>query len=75
MGVHRGAGLDWNSGLPVSQERIALTDDLRRVIAEIEYCIQLLDGMPTPPNHFEIEPIPSLIVYARRVVELAKVEP
>ena len=52
-----------------------MTDDLIQVIGELEHNLKLLDGMPTPKDHFEVDPIQNVVVYARRVVELAKRDP
>ncbi len=46
-----------------------------QAIGEIEHNLKLLDGMPTPKDHFEVDPAQNVILYARRVVELAKREP
>ena len=52
-----------------------MTSEMIQVIGELEHNLKLLDGMPTPPNHFEVDPIQNVVLYARRVVELAKREP
>lgn len=52
-----------------------MTPDLIQVIGELEHNLKLLDGMPTPKDHFEVDPIQNVVLYARRVVELAKREP
>ena len=51
-----------------------MSPDLIQVIGELEHNLKLLDGMPTPKDHFEVDPIQNVVLYARRVVELAKME-
>jgi hypothetical protein len=49
-----------------------VTLELIQALGELEHNLKLLDGMPTPPNHFEVDPIQNVVLYARRVVELAR---
>jgi hypothetical protein len=52
-----------------------VTFEMAQAIGELEHNLKLLDGMPTPKDHFEVDPIQNVVLYARRVVELAKREP
>ena len=51
-----------------------MTFELIQALGELEHNLKLLDGMPTPKDHFEVDPIQNVVLYARRVVELAKME-
>ena len=52
-----------------------MTFELIQALGELEHNLNLLDGMPTPKDHFEVDPIQNVVLYARQVVKLAKREP